>query len=373
MKVLLALLLVAWALAVGWSAFRRLAKGHPHPVRRYVYAAGVGGLFALLTTFAERAVLAWTGLDFDVKTSGAGGALMATFLLAAPLEEAAKVLVVWPLYRARRLSGPRLGMLYAALIGAGFAAVESVLWLWTSEQPLLTAVRCALGVLPHVFCAGAWGYALGAGRRGSRWFSSVWGVAVLLHGLFDHILWGRGPGYLAALIPIVGFMALGTAAALRELEQAAPVPSGRLVETPSLRQVRDALRPAEQPVMLRWVFAGAFVTLGLVIVLAAVSVFVGRRMGIDFTLADEADVRSAGPLVLLGTGVLVAFPVAGYLIARASAAAGLLEPALSTLCALLALVVLLSLTAPVGVLFALALTPIAIGLSCGGAWLGSEH
>jgi len=184
-------------------------------------------------------------------------------------------------------------------------------------------------------------------------------------------VWGRGPGYLAATLPMLAFMLLGAWAVARELD---PEPARRVREEPPiLREVRDALRPAERPVMLRWVAAGGFVTLGLVITLAGLSVFIGRRMGIDFKLADEADVRSAGPLALLGTGVLTAFPLAGYLIARASSAHTVLEPALSTLAALVALVVLLSLTAPIAVLFALALTPIALGLACGGAWLGLDR
>ncbi len=374
MKLAWAGLAVLWAASIAWFALRHLNKRDGRGRWLRAYALGAGALMAVLVALVERAVLARTGLSFDVKTSGPAGALMATFLLAAPLEEAAKLLSVWPLYQRRRLNGARLGVLYSVLAACGFAAVEGVTRVYSGGDTLLTAQRSAVGVLAHVFCAGAWGYALGAGRKGARWFSWTWAGAVLLHGLFDHILWGRGPGYLAALVPMLAFMGIGAFAALRDLDVVPhSVPLVRFVEPPSLRQMRDALRPAEQPVMLRWVFGGAFVTLGLVIVLAALSVFVGRRMGIDFSLADETDVRSAGPIALMGTSVLAAFPAAGYLIARASAAGGVLEPALATLFALLVMVVLLSLTAPVGVLFALALTPIAIGLSCGGAWLGSEH
>jgi len=371
-KLVLGFLTIAWVALVGWAAFRRLARGAKQSIGRYTYALVLGGFCGAACVWLERLVMSRAELSFDVKSTGVAGALMATFLLAAPLEEAAKVLVVWPLYSSRRMHGPRYGALYAVLAATGFAAVEAGMRIHFGSQPVLDAFRSALGTLSHIFCAAAWGYALGSGRRGSRWFSSVWILAVLLHGLYDHILWGRGPGYLTALLPILAFMAFGSAVALRELELFKP-PLRGLVEPPSLRQVREALRPADQPVMLRWVFAGMFVTLGLVIVLSALSVFVGRRMGIDFTLADETDVRSAGPLALLGTAVLAAFPLAGFLIARANAAGGVLEPALSTLVALVALVVLLSVTAPAGVLLLLALTPIAIALCCGGAWLGSEH
>lgn len=372
MHVLLALLtaLVAVAAALGlwWRSADALRRSRVAPI----YALLTGALLGTLTPWAERAVLGFTGLDFQVRVAGAAGALMAAFLLAAPLEEAAKVLVVWPLYRTRRLATPRAGVAYAGVAGAGFAAGEGVMLLLGAEQLGLTLLRVLLGTLAHVFFAGCWGFALGAGRTRGRWFSATWIAAVVLHGLYDHIVWGRGPGYISATAPMLAFMALGTWFALRDR----PAPTDRPTlrsEPRGLREVREALNPAEHPVMMRWVLVGAFVTLGLIISLAAASVFVGHRIGIDFTLADEADVRSAGPLALLGTGVILAFPVAGYLIARASSAHSVLEPALATLVALAALVVLLVLSAPVAVLFALALTPIAVGLACGGAWLGIDR
>ncbi len=64
--------------------------------RRLTIVMVVGGaLSALFAAYVERVLLAFTGLTLDVATSGASGALLATFLLAAPLEEALKVGVVW--------------------------------------------------------------------------------------------------------------------------------------------------------------------------------------------------------------------------------------------------------------------------------------
>jgi hypothetical protein len=319
----------------------------------------------------ERWVLRATGLAFDVHSAGVAGALMAVFLMATPLEEAAKVLVVWPLYRSRRIRGVSSGICYAVATAAGFAAVEGAFEVHKALGTPLSAARAALAVFAHLFFAGAWGFALGAGRMRGRWFSLTWFSSVLLHALYDHIVWGRGPGYLTAILPMLGFMALGAWAALREM-QPQSIRHTRL-EPPRLREVREALRPAERPVMLGWVVGGAFVTLGLILSLSVAGVFVGRHIGIDFTLADEADVRSSGPLALLGTGVLLAFPIAGFLITRASSSHSMLEPALATLLSLAAVVVLLAVTAPTAVLFALALVPIAIGLCCGGAWFALPH
>jgi len=94
---------------------------------------------------------------------------------------------------------------------------------------------------------------------------------------------------------------------------------------------------------------------------------------VDFSLADESDMRSSGPLILLGAPVLAAFPIAGYLVAKASSAHSVLEPALAAVLALAGLVAMLFMTAPIGVLFALAVAPLAWGLACGGAWIGLER
>jgi hypothetical protein len=73
---------------------------------------------------------------------------------------------------------------------------------------------------------------------------------------------------------------------------------------------------------------------------------------------------------LLGAGVLVAFPAAGFLVARASGTASVLEPALAAALAIAGTLVMLGLAAPVAVVFALAFAPIGFGLACAGAWVG---
>ena len=192
--------------------------------RLTLYAAAGGAVAASVTVVVESLVLRATGLDFAVNVAGTAGALMATFLLAAPLEEAAKVLVVWPLYRSGRIDGPRLGLCYAAGAAAGFAAVEGAWLVLQAAGAPLALVRTSASTVAHLFCSGAWGYSLGAGRVRGRWFSLTWFLAVLLHGLFSHIVWGRGPGFLAATLPLMGFMVLGASAAFRDI---LPEPSPR--------------------------------------------------------------------------------------------------------------------------------------------------
>lgn len=332
----------------------------------------LGAAAAVVALSVERAVLSFTELSFDVRSAGVVSALLASFLLAAPLEEAAKTFVVWPLYRMRRIDGPRLGLCYAVATAGGFAAGLGVFRLFSTPFDWVLGLRVLCQIPVHLFFTGLWGYVLGA-RRGQSggWFAITWLGAVAMQGLYGHIVWGRGPGFLVAVLPLLGFVAIGAASVLREVNpDRVTLAKLRLPEPPRLSLVTEALNPRDQPLMLRWVVLGAFVNIGLMFVLLVAAVALGHRLGVDFAAADESDMTSAGPLALLGAALLAAFPIAGYLVARASSSVGVLEPAMAAALALAAIVTILALVAPLGVLFALAVAPLAFGLACGGAWIG---
>jgi hypothetical protein len=376
MILLAAALLALLPLSLAFLVWRRVSVLGRVSRRLTIVMAVGGALSALFAAYVERVLLSFTGLTLDVATSGASGALLATFLLAAPLEEALKVGVVWPLYRTRRIDTPRLGVCYAAAAGAGFSAVKGVVLVIAGAGTGITVLRAVVSVPAQLFFAGLWGYALGTRRssRGGHWFSLAWLAATLLHGLHDHIVWGRGPGLLVTVIPLFVFMGVGAWIALRDVApDSLPHEHSLIPAPPSLHSMREALRPVDHRLLVRWILLGAFVTLGLIIALLGTAVVVGHRLGVDFSLANESDVRSSGPLILLGAAVLLAFPIAGYLVAKASAAHSVLEPALAAGLALAALVAMLFMTAPIGVLFALAVAPLAFGLACGGAWIGLER
>jgi hypothetical protein len=141
-------------------------------------------------------------------------------------------------------------------------------------------------------------------------------------------------------------------------------------EPPSLRYVWQALEPRQAPLMLHWIVLGTLVTAGVGLVALGVALYTGHWLGLDFAAADEADVSSNVPLVFLAIAVGLAFPAAGYLVARASGTKSVLEPALVASLAVFGAVLFLSVTTPIAAVFALALTPIAFILASAGAWLG---
>jgi len=344
----------------------------------------LGGLGKGVTGYAEARAAAWTDLD-STSAAGAAGSLLFLFAFAAPVREVSKVAAMWPAFRSRHFDEPVDGVVYAASAALGFACVENALML--REHPLgwVWIARTLLALPAHVFFAAAWGYALGRAKREKRpgaIFPAAWVVATAAHGLYAHLVYGRGAGALVGTLPLLAAMGVVTFFAVRDLGARAERSSRTSIllervsslyvgsAPPSLQTVRDAMRREGQPVTLRWVVFGTLVTAGAMTVGLAGAVAVGHYFHVDFSAVDEHDVSTTAPVALLGSGLLAAFPISGYLIAKASNLPTLLEPALACGLAILLTLVLLGLAAPVAVVFALAFSPIAWGLACAGAWVG---
>jgi hypothetical protein len=311
------------------------------------------------------------------------------------LREALKVAAVWPAFRSRYFDEPYDGIVYASAAALGFSAVENVAMLHAHPHGGIWVARALVALPAHLFFACLWGYALGRAKQPKvpgGIFPLAWILATAGHGLYAHFVYGRGSGALVAVIPMLAAMGGIAWFAARDLvargeknaREGAGVTGSRLSRAsvpplsmgpmtrrpPSLRAVRDALRRADQPILLRWIVFGAVVTLGTMVSGLGLSVALGLWAHIDFSLVDEHDVTTTAPLALLAAGLLAGFPVAGFLVARASRLPTLLEPALATGLAILATLIVLGFTAPVALVFALAFSPIAFGLACAGAWVG---
>src|SRR4051794_36276146 len=147
---------------------------------------------------------AWTGLDMQAQVAGNTGALVFLFGFAAPIREASKVAAMWPAFRSKYFDEPLDGLVYASAAALGFATIENALtlrdhfgWIWIA--------RVAIALPAHVFFACAWGYALGRAKRVKRpgpIFPFAWLVATGAHGLYAHLVFGRGPGALVGTLPL---------------------------------------------------------------------------------------------------------------------------------------------------------------------------
>ena len=357
-------------------------RREPLPLVLLVFA--LGGLGKGVTHYAEMRASAWTGLDLQAHVAGNTGALLFLFGFAAPMREASKVAAMWPAFRSKHFDEPVDGLVYASAAALGFACIENALMLRAHPLGWIWIARAAVALPAHVFFASMWGYALGRVKtikRPGPLFPIAWLFATGAHGLYAHLVYGRGPGALVGTLPLLLAMALATFFLARDLKGRGDRSSRTSVllervsmlyisGPPSLRTVRDALRREGQPITFRWVFFGTLVTVGAMTAGLAASVAFGHWAHVDFASVDEHDVGTTGPVALLGSGLLFGFLVSGYLIAKASSLPTLLEPALASGLAILAMLVLLGLAAPVALVFALAFSPIAWGLACAGAWVG---
>jgi RsiW-degrading membrane proteinase PrsW (M82 family) len=366
-------------LAVVYFSDRRR---EPLPLVLLVFA--LGGVGKGLTYYAELRASAWTGLDMSAQVAGNTGSLLFLFGFAAPIREASKVAAMWPAFRSKHFDEPVDGLVYASAAALGFACIENAITLRGNPIGWIWIARTAVALPAHVFFACMWGYALGRVKtikRPGPLFPVAWLIATAAHGLYSHLVYGRGPGALVGTLPLLLAMAMVTVFAARDLHARGArssrssvllerVSSLYIAGPPSLQTVRDVLRREGQPITLRWIVFGALVTVGAMTAGLAASVAFGHWAHVDFSLVDEHDVTTTAPVALLGAGLLAAFPFSGYLIAKASNLPTLLEPALASGLAILFMLVLLGLAAPVALVFALAFSPIAWGLACAGAWVG---
>jgi RsiW-degrading membrane proteinase PrsW (M82 family) len=392
-----AFLVVATPVAVFFALVRRLlarlALDQPRPKRLGLSLAtfGLGAVFYIPGFIIERWLRAQTGLD-QHESSADLVPLVYAFFVAAPLEQGLKVAAVGPVWRSRYFEAPLDGVAYAAAAGLGFATAHDVVFLFLQGPSPINLGRALLAAPAHLFFAALWGYALGrdakaaarAGapqkRLGGRTFNLTWLGVTLFNGVYDHIVFARGPMAMIATTPVLLTMGVLAYVALRELFKSATllpsVPRRRLFTSlapPSIRAVRAALWRTERPVMLRWIVVGALTTTGVMTACLAGAVALGHRLGVDFAAVDQGEsaaVSTLFPLMLLGGAALLAFPIAGYLVARASSTRSVLEPAIAAALAIAGTLILLGLAAPVAVVFAVAFAPVAFGLACGGAWIG---
>jgi RsiW-degrading membrane proteinase PrsW (M82 family) len=351
--------------------------------------AVLGAVFGVGAFWLREVVGRFTHLDVDIHTSGQGMALVYMFAWYAPVGETAKVAAAWPAFRSRHFDEPYDGVVYASAAALGFATVESsfVLHAHATSTGLWVA-RTLLALPAHVFFAAAWGWGLGRARQlrepGAQ-FPMLFLVAVAGHGFYTHIVYGRGQAAMLLAVPFVFVMGVIAFFLARDLRRKSVVSDRSritslsiaslevLSKPPSLRAFREALRNRNKPIAWRWVAYGVVVHLGGMVIGVTSAIVLGFLWKVDFSIVDERDVSTAGPVALLVAGLLAGFPLSGYLIARAAELTTIFEAAAAATLAVVAMLVVLGFVAPVGLVFALALAPIALGLSSAGAWVGREE
>lgn len=354
---------------------------------------GVMALAAVLVLpmrLVMRLLERWAEIDPDAGTGGQVTLLLYTLLVVAPLEMGLVTTAVLPFWRFRRVRmrtglsrklETREGVAFATTGALGFTTTTNFLYLLGHGIGWMSVARASLWLITFTLLCGMWGYVLGRyatrGMRSKR-FSSAWVGATIFAAVCDQMIFRRGLMALVSVLPLVVSM-LGVALVLwRDVKGTDTASSGRLsslfnaAPAPSLTAIREAFRQQDRPVTLRWISFGALVTTGMITTGIAASVYIGHRVGLDFSAVDREEAGADGMVALafLGAGALAAFPSAGYLLARASGTRSVLEPAVAASLAMVLMLVFMGMLAPSSVVFAIAFAPIAFVLSCVGAWVG---
>lgn len=348
---------------------RRVGGFHALSPRRSILVTIGGALAAVVALWVQIGMLGEVQPP-SPREPGWGGLLL-MMALRVPLEEALKVAVVWPLYLRRRLLSGSLGVTYALFAACGFSATEIAFLCADQAASWWTLLRALIACPAHLFFAGLWGYMLGGTRR-DRYFAAVWLGSVVLHGLYDHVVFEQKAAFLVVLVPMVLSMGWGFRALLRnENDVSSPrLTAYSLFEAPSLGSVRQAFEEKRPPLKLHWIFMGSFVNLGVILCFVALGVVLGHRFGVDFALVDEQGDGGYVAIGIVGGSLLAAFPVAAFLVARASGTRTVLEPAWAMAAAIASVLVVFSVTEPSALIIALAIAPAGFLLACAGALLG---
>jgi len=152
-----------------WSALL-LDRLHPEPRAALIWTFAAGAtavvLFAVVVNSTSEAILT---ARFGAESAG----VLSSTLVAPVVEEFGKAVVLVLLYRRFRhqISGPLDGLVYATMVGLGFATVENVLYYGLSladgSLPVVFVLRGVLSPFAHPVFTACTGVGLGllAARR----------------------------------------------------------------------------------------------------------------------------------------------------------------------------------------------------------------
>ncbi len=188
------------ALILGY--FFRLDRARPEPVGLIGRSVLYGFLAVIPAAILEYAIDA-----FGPQPSGPAGSLYEAFLVAALVEESAKLYFLRHyLFRRKEFDERVDGIVYAVCVSLGFAFVENFMYGYKDWSILV--VRSFTAVPGHALFAGVMGYYLGIAKL-ERGKSGYWkrglAWAILLHGIYDWLIMSGG----ALALLVLPFLGLG--------------------------------------------------------------------------------------------------------------------------------------------------------------------
>lgn len=168
------------------------------------------------------------------------------FAVVAFVEELSKFIFIRGiLYKNKNFNEPLDGIVYAVMVGMGFATAENILYVWHGDGGT-ALIRMFSAIPAHAMFAVLMGYLLGKAKfthRKEVYYSIMaLGVATLFHGVYDYFLFiSFVPGIWigSAISLIIAFILSGKAIAVHQ--QASPFkPSLKRFKTIFRRKRKDS-------------------------------------------------------------------------------------------------------------------------------------
>jgi RsiW-degrading membrane proteinase PrsW (M82 family) len=177
----------------------RLDRKRPEPARTRRLVAFVGALSVIPAIIFETVAMSTLGENIQPRMTYQGATFHA-FIIAAAIEEACKIAVVyWVVWRRPEFDERMDGIVYASRAGLGFALVENVLYLLQEAtlggQLTTWILRAVLAVPGHAMWTGMIG-AMAARRRFDGKGLGLFGgylLAVAFHGAYDLCAFAQQP------------------------------------------------------------------------------------------------------------------------------------------------------------------------------------
>ncbi len=179
----------------------RLDRKRPEPPSLRRMCAFVGMLSVIPALLLELGLSGTLGMALDPPDLTYQGATFKSFIVAAGVEEACKIAVIyWIVWRRPEFDERMDGIVYASRAGLGFAAVENVMYLMFvagsfEDQMTMWILRAVLSVPGHAMWTGMMG-AMAARRRFDKRGLGLLGgylLAVAFHGAYDLSLFLQQP------------------------------------------------------------------------------------------------------------------------------------------------------------------------------------
>jgi RsiW-degrading membrane proteinase PrsW (M82 family) len=174
------------------------------PRRMLVFGFFLGGVAAALASGAYD-ILAQLG--YPGPEDGPAAQLAYFVGVVGPIEEGAKFAVAWAvLFRTRWFDEPIDGLVYAATVAIGFAALENALYA-THVDGLTQVARAATTPLTHSVFSALWGFGSGHALlvekrplRRALWLALPLVAAAVTHGAYDAAVVTLERPWLASLL-----------------------------------------------------------------------------------------------------------------------------------------------------------------------------